>query len=121
MKLPYHNFVILQTLALANQIYITETFFPVVPLPSTFMNNFHMLPQIPACLKFFTTNFTSSFMKSFQVFLKFPSPHGPLLTVITTGSASMTYRNMPLQFILVMKLLPALITPEFLKKVKQKV
>ena len=61
MKLPYHNFVILQTLVLANQIYITETFFPVVPLPSSFMNNFHMPPQITTCQKTFAAKTTSSF------------------------------------------------------------
>ena len=120
MKL-YHHCVNLQTSTHAPQIHITETLFPVVPLPSTFMNNFHMPPQIPACLKFFTTNFTSSFMKPFQVFLKLPSPHGPLLTVITTGSASMTYRNMPLQVHPCHKTPSRTLHTRIPKKVKQKV
>ena len=60
-------------------------------------------------------------MKYLQVLHRLPYPHKPLLTVITTGIRSYDMPNMSLQFFLVMELLPAHITPEFLKKSETKV
>ena len=80
----------------------------------------YMLPQNTSPSKLFSTNVTSSSMKCLQVLHRFPYPSKPFLTVITSEIRFYDMPNMSLQFILLIELLPALITPEFPEKSETK-
>ena len=124
LRSPYHHSVSLQSFVHTTQIYIENIFSPLESLQSSFWNLMHlpyMLPQNTTRSKLFSTNVTSSSMKCLQVLHRFPYPRKSFLAVFTSEIRLYDMPDMSLQFIFLMELLPALITPEFLKKSETKV
>ena len=77
-----------QLFTLATQIYITETFFPVMPLQSSLsqIHAFILHASSDCCLlKSICRKHYKPLHEKFQVFHQNPSPQNLLLTVITTG------------------------------------